>query len=236
MAMTDKPVPSSEHEGGPLARGEPGRSAEAEYQRRSARDAQRRRERFGPFSWLAEAFGGERQSTRAWSTGASGERRVAAELDRALGDRGVLLHDRRMPRSRGNIDHVAVAPSGVWVIDAKGYRGRVERRNVGGWFRTDVRLRVGRHDRSEAVEGVRHQEEAVRRVLESDFGADAPPLRAAICLVGAEWPFFARPFSIAGVWVTWPRRLGKMLLGPAVLDRRQVEDVARALARRFPVR
>jgi hypothetical protein len=34
--------------------------------------------------------------------------------------------DRRIRRSRANIDHIAVASSGIWVIDAKRYNGKVE--------------------------------------------------------------------------------------------------------------
>ncbi len=254
MAGTSEQPQPSPSPGGPdggiahsLDRGTPGRSADAEYRRRRAQDELRRRERFGWFAWLAELLAGERQSTRAWSTGAGGERRVAAELERTLGSRGIVLHDRRIPGSRANIDHLVVAPSGVWVVDAKAYRGRVERRDVGEWFRTDVRLYVGRRDRSKALDGARWQRETVRRVLEHELrDAESPtvtptlppalPLHASICLIGAEWPWLARPFSFDGVWVASPRRLGKLLLGPALLDRRRIEGVAEALARCFPVR
>lgn len=57
--------------------------------------------------------------------GSEGERRLAAHLLRTVGDHAVLLHDRKVPRTRGNIDHLAVAASGVWVMDAKNYRGLV---------------------------------------------------------------------------------------------------------------
>ena len=38
---------------------------------------------------------------------------------------GIVLHDRRMPRGRGNVDHIAIAPTGVYVIDAKAWQGKV---------------------------------------------------------------------------------------------------------------
>ncbi|HLW45705.1 MAG TPA: nuclease-related domain-containing protein [Acidimicrobiales bacterium] len=217
-------------------RGTPGRSAEAEYLRRRARDDQRRRETFGRLAWVAHLVAGERQSTTAWSTGAHGERRVAAELERVLGERGIVLHDRRVPGGWGNIDHLAVAPSGIWVIDAKEYRGRVQRRDVGGLLRRDVRLYVGGRDRSKAIAGVARQEEAVRCLLEHDSGGSVPPLHSVICLVGADWDWFARPFQLDGVRVTWPRRLGRLLLTPAVLSDAEIEHLGALLARRFPVR
>jgi hypothetical protein len=41
----------------------------------------------------------------------------------------VVLHDRRIPGRRSNIDHLVIARSGVWVVDTKRYRGKVERRS-----------------------------------------------------------------------------------------------------------
>lgn len=76
--------------------------------------------------------------------GAVGEERVAQILQERLGDSAVLLHDRKVPGTRGNIDHIAIAAcSGVWIIDAKRYKGKVEKRDKGGWFSSDLRLYVG---------------------------------------------------------------------------------------------
>ena len=62
---------------------------------------------------------------RHWRTGAEGEQNLAALL--ASGAQHVpMLHDRAVPRSRANIDHIAVAPSGVYVIDCKRYKGKIE--------------------------------------------------------------------------------------------------------------
>src|SRR5205085_1810838 len=67
----------------------------------------------------------EPQSTRAWASGAAGERRVAERLAVLAGEDVLLLHDRRIPGTRANIDHLAVGPAGVYVIDAKRYRDAV---------------------------------------------------------------------------------------------------------------
>jgi len=63
-----------------------------------------------------------------------------------------VLHDRRIPGTRANIDHIAIAPSGLWAIDAKHYKGRVEHVDKGGWFLTDWRLLVGGRDKTGLVE------------------------------------------------------------------------------------
>jgi hypothetical protein len=48
-----------------------------------------------------------------------GDDRVGVILERELGDVAIVLHDLRVPGSRANIDHVVVAPSGVWVVDSE---------------------------------------------------------------------------------------------------------------------
>ena len=59
------------------------------------------------------------QHETAWARGADGEARVAAALEKHLDSHTVVLHDRSIPGTRANIDHIAIAPSGAWVIDAK---------------------------------------------------------------------------------------------------------------------
>jgi len=65
-----------------------------------------------------------------------------------------VLHDRRIPGARANVDHIVVAPWGVFVIDAKNYKGRVEKRDRGGFFSTDYRLYVGGRDKTALVAGM----------------------------------------------------------------------------------
>jgi hypothetical protein len=53
-------------------------------------------------------------------------------LEREVGDRVIALHDRVIAGTRGtNIDHLFIAPTGVWVVDAKAYAGKVEKRDAG---------------------------------------------------------------------------------------------------------
>jgi hypothetical protein len=59
----------------------------------------------------------EPQSTRAWAIGAWGEEKLAEVL--AGLDGLQVLHDRRVPGTRGNIDHIVIAPAGVFVVDPR---------------------------------------------------------------------------------------------------------------------
>jgi hypothetical protein len=81
------------------------------------------------------------QHVSAWDTGGEGERLTAAALESLLNDGFVVFHDRRIPMSVGNIDHIVVGLTGVWVIETKNYRGRI--RVERGELRVNGRRRGG---------------------------------------------------------------------------------------------
>lgn len=110
--------------------------------------------------------------SRSWH-GASGERATAADL---VGLAGVVaLHDRKLPRSRANIDHIAVAPSGVWVIETKQCAERPE------LHRGSLRYRGRRVSWAEQALGA-HAVEAALGALVTELDL---PVRAVICVQGA---------------------------------------------------
>ncbi|HSS09069.1 MAG TPA: nuclease-related domain-containing protein [Acidimicrobiales bacterium] len=67
-----------------------------------------------------------------WRRGAAGEVATAALLSR-LPRRFVVLHDRRLPGVRANVDHLVIGPTGVWVVDSKAYRARLRIRRGQVW-------------------------------------------------------------------------------------------------------
>ena len=152
---------------------------------------------------LSAAIVGEPQSTRAWAVGAVGEERVAARLQ-AAADRGVLaLHDRRIPGSRANIDHLAIGPAGVCVIDAKRYENaEIRVRRVGGLFtqRRDELLVRGRV-RNDLVAGLDKQVAAVHAALEAGGRGDVPVI-GVLCFVDGLFPLFNKGFRV-GAPVSW---------------------------------
>lgn len=229
-SVSSESVDSVVEEGpAPIDVGVPGASARQEHQRRQAKRERRIEEKWGTgrLGRIAKALSDDPQSTRAWKEGAIGEERVAQVLTERLGDTAVLLHDRKVPGTRGNIDHIAVASSGVWIIDAKRYKGRVEKRDKGGWFRTDFHLYVGGRDRTKLVEAMGWQHDAVRSAL----GDEDVPVHTALTFVGAEWPLlFPKPLRIGGVLVSWPAKLADLIGEPGPLDDEVVERIARTLA------
>jgi hypothetical protein len=213
-----------------------GGSARREYERRSQDRRDRVRARHPVLGGLLLALTDDPVSTRVWAQGARGEQAVGATLDELAGSHLSVLHDRRLRRPDGslstaNIDHLVVAASGVWVVDAKTHRGALEVRRRGGLVgrRTET-LRIGGRDQSRLLDGLARQVGAVAAQLVA-VGGDVP-VRGALCFVGTQLPWFGE--SIGGVPLVGRRGLAKLLrrsgdLAPAARD-----AVARHLSERFP--
>lgn len=183
-----------------------GSSARREYERRKAKDEEKLREKWGRFGGLAVALSEERQPTKSWDRGAIGEERLGARLNALAADGLAVLHDRRIPGSKANIDHIAITPAGIWVIHAKRYKGRPELKIGGGILRPRVeKLLIGRRDCTKLVDGVIKQVDIVR-----DHVADVP-ITGALCFIEADWPLIGGAFATRGVHVLWPKRLAKVL-------------------------
>jgi hypothetical protein len=169
--------------------GTAGASARREFERRKAKREERIRAKHPKLGGFILALSDERQSTTAWDVGAVGEERLGKGLDQRASDTVRLLHDRRIPKSRANIDHLAVTASGVYVIDAKKYRGRPHLKVEGGFFRPrEERLLVGSGDCTKLVDGVLKQVDVVRGLLDLEV-----PVHGVLCFVEADWPSPAAP-------------------------------------------
>jgi len=118
----------------------------------------------------------------------------------------------------------------VWVIDAKNYKGKVERRDVGGWFRIEYRLYVGGRDQTRLVDGLGWQIEAVEQAI----GDIDVPVKAALCFTDSPWRLFAKPFQIDNAWVTWAESLAELIAAPGQLDEDDVIRVATRLGETLP--
>lgn len=211
-----------------------GGSARREYERRKANRETRVKGRFGRLGGIALALTDDPQSTRAWATGARGEEKLAAALDGIPGLR--VLHDRRVPRSPANIDHIVIAPAGAFVVDAKNLRGRIEIRNRGGLFRTDHRLYVGRRDCSALVTGLGWQVDAVTAALAAAGVDPLPRVTPVLCFIDGEWPLFGAPDEYAGVRLAGTGSIRKLVATPDVLDPPSIERLTRVLAAALPAK
>jgi len=212
--------------------GTAGGSARREFEKRKDKRETRIREQHPHLGGVILALTDEPQRTRAWGTGAEGEVVLGRRLDAAVGVR--VLHDRRIPGSKANIDHLAIGPRGVFVIDAKHYKGGPTLRTSGGLFSPRVeKLMIGSRDHTSLVAGVHKQVRLVGAALESAGLAHIPTF-GMLCFVDAEWPLLGAAFVIDSVEVLWPRRVVSRVTSAGSFGGDEIEAVFRALAMAFP--
>jgi hypothetical protein len=210
--------------------GRAGASARREFARRRAKREERIRTKHPKLGSLILAVTGEQQSTKAWDIGALGEERLGSRLDQLTSETLRPLHDRRIPGGRANIDHLAVTPTGIYVIDAKKYQGRPHLKTEGGLVRPRVeRLLVGTRDCTELVDGVLKQVDVVRGVL-----ADDVPVHGVLCFVEADWPLIGGAFTTRGVQALWPKKLYPKLQAKGPLAVEALAEIHRKLGHALP--
>jgi hypothetical protein len=157
----------------------------------------------------------------AWRRGAAGERRTARLLDPLERQGWAVLHDLAVPGSRANLDHLVIGPGGVFVIDSKQYRGRLQLDPTG-------QLRHGRYPLAPILRAVSFEADQAARVL-PDPGVAVVPIMA---VHGAQAPW--GKVVMDGVPVVSARRLPSMLRRlPVVLGPEQVAWLADQARVRF---
>jgi Nuclease-related domain len=203
----------------------PGASARREHARRRTARERALRERHPRIGGVLFALEQAPAHERAWERGAEGEERAAARLERLLAGSGVvLLHDRRMPGTRANIDHLAVGPGGLTVIDTKRLTGRVDVRGRGD----DAELRVAGRRRSKLLDGAERQLAAVRAVA---VGID---VRAALCFVETSGLPLLRRLEPRGILIDGPRGVARLAARSGQLEPAAVRDLVARLDRELP--
>ncbi|MEV5554909.1 nuclease-related domain-containing protein [Nonomuraea wenchangensis] len=98
-------------------------------------------------------------SITTWRKGAAGERATARRLRQLELGGYTVLHDRAIPHSRANIDHLIIGPTGVFVVDSKKWHRRTRIRPGAGT------LWVGRTPIRKVVGPVLFETEAVKKAL-----------------------------------------------------------------------
>lgn len=209
-----------------LDRGQPGRSLAREYERRRAARERRTRERHPRIGGLLLALGGEPQHQAAFHQGAQGEQAVAESLEKRTADGpAIMLHNRRMPGGRGDIDHIAITPSGVFVIDAKDVAGRVEIQRP--WFGQPKLLISGR-DRTKYIDGLDRQVAATRHALTA-AGHEEVAVQGVLCFTKADLPLIGT-LEMRGHLLLYRKALAKRLTASGPHDTAAIDALAQCLA------
>lgn len=136
----------------------------------------------------------------SWRIGAVGERKTASYLA-DLEEAGLIVrHDRRVPGYGGNVDHIAVGPTGVWVIETKTYRGGVE---VYG-----DRLEINGQPRDRIIDQVYKKAVAVQIALGERLSSLGLTVTPVLCLHRAKLGWTEK--SLRGVRIVDGRGLTKL--------------------------
>jgi len=189
-----------------------------------ARQASLRRRR-GRLTTLLEALSADNIQESRWARTAEREER-RRRLELLLAGSGIrLLSDRRVPGARATVDHLAVGPRGVTVIQAADDRGRARV--------VDGRLLVGETDRTSLVRDVLRQVEVIRLGLAA---SPSLPVTGAICWVEPDGLPRLRKLSLDGVPIDGPRALAEELRRPGPVSAKRARYVASVLDRRLPQR
>jgi Nuclease-related domain len=183
------------------------------------------RKRFGG---LRLALGSAPAHERMWLRGAEGEEEIARRLAKHIRDAAILLHDRRMPHSRANIDHIAVAASGVWVIDAKRNAGKAA---VSKPLFGAATLTIAGRNKSKLADGLARQVDAVAGVM-SELGTGLS-VQGAFCFVDTELPAIGT-LTFRGYPLLTPRRLAGRINKRGHAEPELLHAVAAQLSSRFP--
>jgi Nuclease-related domain len=157
----------------------------------------------------------------AWRRGAAGERRTAWLLGPLERHGWVVLHDLAVPGSAANLDHLAIGPGGVFVIDSKQYRGRLRLDALG-------KLWHGRYLLAPALGAASWEADQAALVLPDPSVAVVP----IVAVHGVQVPW--GEVIMDGVRVVTARRLPSMLRRlPVVLEPERVTGLADQARVRF---
>jgi hypothetical protein len=97
---------------------------------------------------------------------------------------------------------------------------------------TDWRLYVGSRDKTSLLDGVQKQIDHVTNALAGTQFADVP-VRGSLCFVEVELGWFAKPFTMRGITVTWRKHLLAPMLEPATIGPDRRAELAPVLADHF---
>jgi hypothetical protein len=221
----------------PVDVGRPGSSLEQEYQRRRQARHDRVRGKYPRLGRLFLALSDEPASTKAFATGAQGERRIASRLEKDCGEEVLFLHNRKLGNGRrdGDIDHVAIAPSGIYVIDAKRYQNAAVRVRRTGGFLSPVKeqLMVAGRDRTKLLDGCAKQLAAVVGALAGHPHAEGVRVTALLCFDDADLPMWG-DLELRGVRLLGPRGTSKLLRRPGTLTEPERRSLHHHLAQALP--
>lgn len=185
-------------------------------------------------AWMRRELNSSNEPS-SWSKGAEGEEIVGRKLEELSQRSGfITIHDRLIPGSVANIDHIVVTSSKVFVVDAKNYAGKIDfGKLLAPYFGGKAILKVNGRNRNKLLEDVEKQVRIVEQLL-AKAGIEIP-VQGVLTFVKAKWEmtFFLRPKSINGVLLN-SRGLHSIFQSVPPVDREIVLKIAKQLLEDLP--
>jgi hypothetical protein len=166
-----------------------------------------------------------------WLKGATGEYLMGVSLEHRLNKSAKVLTDRRLPGTDANIDHIVIASSGVWIIDSKKWKGKIEYK-ANSMMSINNRLYVDGEDRTSKVESIYGSVIPVAQLI----GDRSIPIHPALVFIEADWSTASLPRCIAGrpyvhddVYIAPPKLLIKLINRTGPLNAESISRIAAKL-------
>ena len=136
-------------------------------------------------------------------------------------------------RGPANIDHIAIGPAGVTVIDTKSSRGRVQIA-AAGILNTREQLLINGRDRTSQLDALERQIARVAGALER-HNADDIAVLGALCFpfMRREWLHYSRARG-GLITVDDPAHIAKLVKRAGPLHADEIAWLAETLAAAFP--
>jgi hypothetical protein len=133
---------------------------------------------------------------RSWEKGAIGEEGAGKVIEDFCAKYSFkFLHDRKIPGTKANIDHILITDRGIFVVDTKNYRGAVRIKESGGLFLPHKEtLFVGNRNQTKLVMGVKKQIELVSEAFLQ--GGSKLPIFGVLAFFKADFPIFNAEYLV----------------------------------------
>ncbi|GLX06808.1 nuclease-related domain-containing protein [Microbispora sp. NBRC 16548] len=163
-----------------------------------------------------------------WRKGAAGERATARLLAPLALEGYAILHDRAIPHSSANVDHILIGPTGVFVLDSKRWHRRTRLHGVGGT------LWVGSRTAAFALRGLAFEHAAVQSMVRRATSS-LVDVGGLVAVHGPRVPSWRNPVMYEGLTLLRARQVPRYVRAREPrLAPEQVAELAAGLARVLP--
>ncbi len=181
--------------------GKAGSSAQSEFEKRNNARRERVLKNYPKTGKFALKIIKAANSTTSWEKGAKAEREVGELINSfALKHGFKAMHDRAVPGSKTNIDHIIVRKTGIFVVDTKNYEGKIRvKKEISRGGKEVENLYINEYKKNDLVKKVKVQTELVQSVLHE--AGLFYPVYGTLAFFHGEFPLIRRPMQVDGIFI-----------------------------------